>query len=135
LAERPAIFCYSQEKSAAPWLRSFELLSHLNTSAVVLLAGAFLLGIFFAYVYQQKRQAYLMVWASAWLLVSLYFVRSAFSGPAPLAGWVGVISEWVMALAALGFYCSRSNHAADALCSPHRFRGRRGRGVVFRLSA
>ena len=93
------------------WIRSLELLSHLNTSAVVLLAGAFLLGIFFAYVYQQKRQAYLMVWASAWLLVSLYFVRSAFADPAAPSGWVGVVNEWVMALAALAFYCSARLYA------------------------
>ena len=52
-----------------PCLRSVELLSHLNTSAVVLLAGAFLLGVFFVYVYQQKRQAYLLVWAIAWFLL------------------------------------------------------------------
>ena len=91
------------------------MLSHLNTSAVVLLAGAFLLGIFFAYVYQQKRQAYLMVWASAWLLVSLYFVRSAFAGPTPLSGWVGAINEWVMALAALAFYCSARLYARQTL--------------------
>jgi hypothetical protein len=101
------------------WLRSFELLSHLNTSAVVLFAGAFLLGIFFAYVYQQKRQAYLLVWASAWSLVSLYFVRSAFAGPAPVSMWVSVFSEWVMALAALAFYCSARLYARLTL-SPRR---------------
>jgi hypothetical protein len=91
------------------------LLSHLNTSAVVLLAGAFLLGAFFVYVYQQKRQAYLLVWASAWFLLSLYFVRSAFIGPVAPSAWVAVISEWMLALAALAFYCSARLYARFAL--------------------
>jgi hypothetical protein len=87
------------------------LLSHLNTSAVVLLAGAFLLGSFFVYVYQQKRQAYLLVWASAWFLVSMYFVRSAFIGPVAPSGWVAAVNESVLAIAALAFYCSARLYA------------------------
>ena len=92
-------------------LRSLGLLSHLNTSAVVLLAGAFLLGAFFVYVYQQKRQAYLLVWASAWLLVALYFVRPAFVGPSALPAWFDAINEWLLAVAALAFYCSARLYA------------------------
>ncbi len=112
------------------------MLSHLNTSAVVLLAGAFLLGIFFAYVYQQKRQAYLLVWASAWLLVSLYFVRSAFAGAAS-SFWMGWRRQ------RMGDGARRARillfgplvRAPDALRAPRRFGGRRGRGLVFRLPA
>ncbi|HXC86268.1 MAG TPA: diguanylate cyclase [Candidatus Cybelea sp.] len=90
-------------------------MSYLNTSAVVLLAGAFLLGTFFVYVYQQKRQAYLLLWASAWFLLSLYFVRSAFAGPVALSGWFAVINDWVLALAALAFYCSSRLYARFTL--------------------
>src|SRR5271170_6006600 len=66
---------------------------------------------FFVYVYQQKRQAYLLVWASAWFLLSLYSVRSAFVGPVAPSGWVAVIDHWVLALAALAFYCSARLYA------------------------
>ena len=81
----------------------------------MLLAGAFLLGVFFVYVYQQKRQAYLLVWASAWFLLSLYFVRSAFIGPVAPAGWLAVINDWSLALAALAFYCSARLYARFTL--------------------
>ncbi|MGA7840813.1 MAG: GAF domain-containing protein, partial [Candidatus Acidiferrales bacterium] len=95
------------------------MLSHLNTSAVVLLAGAFLLGAFFVYVYQQKRQTYLLIWASAWFLLSLHFVRPAFVGPVALSGWFAVVNEWLLALAALAFYCSARLYARLTL-SPRR---------------
>ena len=81
----------------------------------MLLAGAFLLGTFFVYVYQQKRQAYLLLWASAWFLLSFYFVRSAFAGPVALSGWFAVINDWVLALAALAFYCSSRLYARFTL--------------------
>ena len=93
------------------WTGSVELLNHLNSSAVVLLAGSFLLGIFFAYVYRQKRQAYLLVWAIAWLLASLPFALYAFGGDHVFPVWVAIVDEWVMAAAALAFYCSARMYA------------------------
>jgi hypothetical protein len=104
-------FCYSLEKFVVSWMGSIVLLNHLNSSAVVLLAGAFLLGVFFAYVYRQKRQTYLLVWALAWVLAALPFARYAFGGQTALPLWADVVNEWVMAAAALAFYCSARLYA------------------------
>ena len=93
------------------WTGSVELLNHLNSNAVVLLAGAFLLGVFFAYVYRQKRQAYLLVWAIAWMLASLPFGVYAFGGQRTFPIWVDITNEWMMAAAALAFYCSARMYA------------------------
>ena len=93
------------------WTGSVELLNHLNSNAVVLLAGAFLLGVFFAYVYRQKRQAYLLVWAIAWLLASLPFALYAFGGQRIFPVWLDITNEWTMAAAALAFYCSARIYA------------------------
>ena len=97
------------------WIGSFALLSHLNTSAVVLLVGALLLGAFFAYVYQQKRQSYLLVWAWGWWLVSFHFIRFAFGTQVVFPSWYDVPNEWVMAVAALAFYCSARLYAQRTL--------------------
>ncbi len=57
------------------WTWSVELLSHVNMSPVVLLASAFLLATFFAYVYLQKRQEYLLVWAAGCIGICCKMVR------------------------------------------------------------
>ncbi|MGA9886919.1 MAG: hypothetical protein WBQ31_05435, partial [Candidatus Acidiferrales bacterium] len=93
------------------WTGSVELLNHLNSNAVVLLAGAFLLGVFFAYVYRQKRQAYLLVWAIAWMLASLPFAVYAFVAHRAFPVWLDITNEWMMAAAALAFYCSARIYA------------------------
>jgi len=98
-----------------PWTRSVELLSHVNMSPVVLLAGAFLLATFFTYVYLQKRQEYLLVWAAGWLLISLHFVSHLTGPPAFTAKWFDIMNEWLLALAALAFYSSARLYARLSL--------------------
>jgi hypothetical protein len=44
----------------------------------VLLLSAFLLAGFFAHVYLQKRQKYLLAWALGWLLISFHYIGPAF---------------------------------------------------------
>jgi len=87
------------------------LLSQINITAIVLMAGAFLLAVFFTYVHQQKRQAYLLVWALAWLLTSLHFTRFVVTASSGFPGRFDGISEWLMAAAALAFYCSSRLYA------------------------
>jgi diguanylate cyclase (GGDEF)-like protein/putative nucleotidyltransferase with HDIG domain len=84
-------------------------------SPVVLLASAFLLATFFAYVYLQKRQEYLLVWAAGWLLISLHFVSSFARPSASTAKWLDILNEWLLALAALAFYASARLYARLSL--------------------
>lgn len=98
-----------------PWTWSVELLSHVNMSSVVLLAGAFLLATFFAYVYLQKRQEYLLVWAGGWLLISIHFFSRLMGPPTSTAKWLDILNEWLLALAALAFYASARLYARLSL--------------------
>jgi diguanylate cyclase (GGDEF)-like protein/putative nucleotidyltransferase with HDIG domain len=86
------------------------VLGDTQTSAIVLLAGAALLAGFFSYVYQQKRQEYLLAWAVAWLLVGCYFIRPAFGYSFDSIPWFS-IDEWILSIAMLAFYCSARLYA------------------------
>src|ERR1700677_1742848 len=91
--------------------RSYDLLNHINMTATVLLAGAFLLALFFSYIYQQKRQEYMLVWAAGWLLLSLHFLVPALgTWLAPLT-WVQTVDGWFLAAAVLSFYCAARIYA------------------------
>jgi diguanylate cyclase (GGDEF)-like protein/putative nucleotidyltransferase with HDIG domain len=87
------------------------LLIHINMTASVLLAGALLLALFFSYVYQQKRQQYMLVWAGGWLFVALHFLVRSASTRLTIPWWADPVSEWLLALAALAFYCAAKMYA------------------------
>jgi hypothetical protein len=87
------------------------LLIHINMTAAVLLAGALLLALFFSYVYQQKRQEYMLVWAAGWLLISVHFLVPALGTQLSLPAWVNPFTEWLLALAGLAFYCAANMYA------------------------
>ncbi|MGH9682862.1 MAG: diguanylate cyclase [Candidatus Acidiferrales bacterium] len=78
----------------------------VQTSGVVLIAAALLLAIFFAFVYRQKRQTYLLVWALSWGLIALHFIGPAYAETGHAPAWTGTLTEWILAIAALSFYCS-----------------------------
>jgi diguanylate cyclase (GGDEF)-like protein/putative nucleotidyltransferase with HDIG domain len=82
----------------------------VQSIAIVLLAGAALLAGFFSYVYQHKRQEYLLAWAAAWLLVGCYFIRPALGYSFESVAWFS-FNEWILALALLAFYCSARLYA------------------------
>ncbi len=87
------------------------MLIHINMTASVLLAGALLLALFFSYVYQQKRQQYMLVWAGGWLFVALHFLVRSASTRLTIPWWADPVSEWLLALAALAFYCAAKMYA------------------------
>jgi len=82
------------------------LLTQLNPTSVVPLASAFLLGLFFVYVYLQKRQEYLLAWSTGWFLIAAHFVPAILPPPIVVPKWVWSANEWILAIAALSFYCS-----------------------------
>ena len=86
------------------------MLGEVQSIGIVLLAGAVLLAGFFSYVYQQKRQEYLVAWAVAWFLIACYFVRPALGYSFDSIPWFSV-DEWILSLALLAFYCSARLYA------------------------
>jgi diguanylate cyclase (GGDEF)-like protein/putative nucleotidyltransferase with HDIG domain len=87
---------------------------YISATGIVLLASTFLLAVFFLFLYRLKRQEYLLAWATAWLLLSMHFVSgviAATSSPGPWFRWVGVVSELVLAMSALAFYCAARLYA------------------------
>ncbi|MGA8143715.1 MAG: diguanylate cyclase [Candidatus Acidiferrales bacterium] len=81
-------------------------MSQLNPSSVIPLASAFLLALFFFYVYLQKRQQYLLAWSAGWLLISAHFVTPILNLYSSLPEWANTTNEWLLAVAALAFYAS-----------------------------
>jgi diguanylate cyclase (GGDEF)-like protein/putative nucleotidyltransferase with HDIG domain len=88
----------------------FSVLGEVQSIAIVLLAGAALLAGFFCYVFQQKRQEYLVAWAVAWFLVGCSFVRPALGYSFDSIRWFS-FDEWILFLAMLAFYCSARLYA------------------------
>ena len=86
------------------WTRDVVLLSQLDMTAFVLFSIAILLASFFAFVYRQKRQEYLLVWSLGWLIVGLHLVSPLLSPVVKFPAWVPTLNEWLMALAAIAFY-------------------------------
>ncbi|MGC2421890.1 MAG: diguanylate cyclase [Candidatus Acidiferrales bacterium] len=79
---------------------------HIDASGIVLPASSFLLGIFFAYVYRQKRQPYLLVW-SAGLMVISFLLLGALPGAWGVSSrWFQALNAWLVTVAALIFYCA-----------------------------
>ncbi len=87
------------------------LLSHVDTSAFVLLLCAFLLAGFFVHVYEQKRQKYLLAWSLGWLLMALHFVYPAFYSEVQAPAWFIHTTAWVLAVVSISFLVSARMYA------------------------
>ncbi len=69
--------------------------------------GALLLASFFLFLYQRKRQPYLLAWAVAWFLMALFFfarIAVPYIPRGPLRLWYRTFDETLVALSALVFY-------------------------------
>ena len=56
------------------------MINHSLMSLALLVATALVAG-YFAYIYNIKRQTYLLFWTAAWSLLALNYLGSALSGP------------------------------------------------------
>ena len=91
------------------------LLSYINPAAIVLLTSAFLLGIFFIFLYRQKQQQYLVVWSAGWLLLTIHLSISLIARyPVPSAAWLYALDQWFFAVAGLVFYCAARLYAKSS---------------------
>jgi diguanylate cyclase (GGDEF)-like protein/putative nucleotidyltransferase with HDIG domain len=81
----------------------------------VLLAGGALLAAFFAFVYAQKRQGYLLVWSAGWALVALHSLALVLEPWLGGDGWMAATSAWLLAAGALVFLCAAQMYAHTVL--------------------
>jgi diguanylate cyclase (GGDEF)-like protein/putative nucleotidyltransferase with HDIG domain len=84
------------------------LVSH-SAAVITFQVSTFLLAAFFFSLYGRKRQAYLLAWSIAWLLMCLFFlVRNGVTlvPDGPMRLWYRTLDEWLIALSALAFYCA-----------------------------
>ena len=87
------------------------MVSHVNMIAVVMLGCATLLAVFFAFIYRQKRQTYLLAWVVGWLLIAFRFLTPVIAAGGPQPNWYGGASSWFLAAAAIAFYSSARIYA------------------------
>ncbi len=99
---------HSQNRFAAEGL---GFLNQATTSAIVLLAVALLLCVFFVYVYRQKRQRYLLLWAGGWLVISLRSAIPVFTNTIASTRSLQSLNDWLLVAAALAFYCAARLYA------------------------
>ncbi len=84
---------------------------HLDIGAFVLLLSAALLAGFFAHVYQQKRQKYLLAWALGWLLISFHYIGPAFIPQDQIPDWLTPLNALSMALVSIAFLAAARMYA------------------------
>jgi diguanylate cyclase (GGDEF)-like protein/putative nucleotidyltransferase with HDIG domain len=77
---------------------------YLNATAIVPFASTLLLGAFFLFVYRQKRQEYLALWAGGWFILSLRSICAALLHPTAPSRWAVGLNHWLYMCAALAFY-------------------------------
>ena len=88
--------------------------NHITTTSIVLLSSTFLLAFFFFFLYRLKRQAYLLAWSTAWLLLSAHFltgVLGALIESGPSLGSLEVLNGVALISAALAFFCAARLYA------------------------
>jgi diguanylate cyclase (GGDEF)-like protein/putative nucleotidyltransferase with HDIG domain len=86
-------------------------LIHQSFIALALLAATSLVAGFFAYIYNLKRQKYLLLWTAGWGLYALHFLGPALtpwiaSGPLQLS-----LNRWIYSLASIFFFLGAQIYA------------------------
>ena len=71
-----------------------------------MLASTAMMAALYGYVYNTKRQLYLLVWAAAWILFALHFAGFVLYPQVDQAPWQSAIEMWLVAAAALLFFLS-----------------------------
>ncbi|HEX9759274.1 MAG TPA: diguanylate cyclase [Candidatus Acidoferrales bacterium] len=74
---------------------------------LLLLLSAGFVAAFYGFLYDQKRQPYLLVWTAAWVVLTIHYISPAVKGiiwgttrQTPIEG---AVNQWLLAVAALGF--------------------------------
>src|SRR5882724_2836895 len=90
--------------------RSDSSLINLSFISLALLVATALVAGYFAYIYNLKRQAYLLYWTAGWGLLSLHYLGTALGGGTGAAGNVA-IGQGFFALAGILFFFGARQYA------------------------
>jgi diguanylate cyclase (GGDEF)-like protein/putative nucleotidyltransferase with HDIG domain len=82
-----------------------------NIIAITLLIASALTSGFFAYMYNLRRQAYLMLWSAGWCLLALHYLSPALQPWIIVAPWQSAVNEWLLAATALLFFSTAQVYA------------------------
>lgn len=85
-------------------------MSYLSFISLALLVATALVAGFFAYIYNLKRQTYLLYWTAGWSLMALHYLGSAMSG-ASTSGVFPAIGQGFFALAGIAFFLGARKYA------------------------
>jgi len=86
-------------------------LTSQNFIALALLGATSLVAGFFAYIYNLKRQTYLLFWTSGWAFLALSFLGGAVA-PVSTAGTLqSALDQWLYAIAGLFFFLGAQLYA------------------------
>jgi diguanylate cyclase (GGDEF)-like protein/putative nucleotidyltransferase with HDIG domain len=72
--------------------------------ALGFLLATLLVGLFFAYIYSLKRQPYLLLWTTAWVLYALHLLPSALSPWTDSNPFLGTLNPGLLGLAGISFF-------------------------------
>ena len=86
-------------------------MTHESFIALALLAATSLVAGFFAYIYNLKRQTYLLLWTAGWSLFALHYLSPALVGRIPRSDLENSLNHWLYALAALFFFLGAQLYA------------------------
>jgi diguanylate cyclase (GGDEF)-like protein/putative nucleotidyltransferase with HDIG domain len=90
-------------------------LTHESFIALALLAATSLVAGFFAYLYNLKRQTYLLLWTAGWSLFALHYLSPALASWTPDSELLQALNHWLYAVAALFFFLGAQLYAQ---CKP-----------------
>jgi diguanylate cyclase (GGDEF)-like protein/putative nucleotidyltransferase with HDIG domain len=86
-------------------------LIHESLFALALLAATSMVAGFFAYLYNLKRQTYLLLWTAGWSLCALHYLSPAIAPWIPGSMVPNELNQWLYALAALFFFLGAQIYA------------------------
>ena len=90
---------------------SIAALIHESFTAFALLAATSLVAGFFAYIYNLKRQPYLLLWTAGWSLFALHYLSPALTQWIPGSPLQTALDRWLYALAGLSFFLGAQLYA------------------------
>jgi diguanylate cyclase (GGDEF)-like protein/putative nucleotidyltransferase with HDIG domain len=79
-------------------------LMHQNFISLALLIATTLVAGFFAYIYNIKRQTYLLLWTAGWTVFGLHYLGQALAQGAPSSPYDNALDHWLYTLSGLLFF-------------------------------
>jgi diguanylate cyclase (GGDEF)-like protein/putative nucleotidyltransferase with HDIG domain len=79
-------------------------LVHESFISLAMLIATMLVAGFFAYIYNLKRQTYLLIWTAAWTVIGLHYIGAAIAQGTPPTSLENALNHWLHALSGVLFF-------------------------------